>query len=137
MIQSNDLRLGNKVLWNDLICTVAGIQYFIDADENKEGHIVDLYNNGEMVQTPYVSYINPIPLTPEILEKCGFENKKLGKDYWELPNEKCINGWSEEFTFYLPYFEMNTYTGTVSIKALHQLQNLYFALTGEELKINL
>ncbi len=136
MIQSNDLRLGNKVLWNDLICTVAGIQYFIDADENKEGHIVDLYNNGEMVQTPYVSYINPIPLTPEILEKCGFEKKYSHSNLSKYVGNGTLY-WNDVMSLSYAFGHDYEEEPIEHTQYLHQLQNLYFALTGEELKINL
>jgi hypothetical protein len=71
----------------------------------------------------------PIPLTPELLEKAGF---KKG-----------------EYTFAKMDFTLNYNSdlgdyryrrqdgGATSIIHLHQLQNLYFALTGEELEITL
>ena len=79
---------------------------------------------------------SPIPLTPEILEKAGFE-KKYDGDYFTLPDELCKGGWDKRFIYYLPYFNLSTYTGNIQIAHLHQLQNLYFALTGQELAINL
>jgi len=75
----------------------------------------------------------PALITSEILEKCGFVNILGDVNYWNLPVEKCIGGWSEKFSYYLPYFGLNTYTGNITVKYLHQLQNLYFALTGQEL----
>ena len=82
--------------------------------------------------------LNPIPLTPEILGKSGFDSGVGGffiKDSdgdWLLFNG-LVNGVLEPDMYY---------TGAnISEKAkpkyLHQLQNLYFALTGEELKIEL
>lgn len=61
----------------------------------------------------------PIPLTPEILEKCGFEKCSCGGWKHGIHISKYDNG--------------KLYYKTVIIKYLHQLQNLYFALTGEEL----
>lgn len=63
-----------------------------------------------------------IPITPEILEKAGFRidpnsKKHAGKVY------RC-----QGVTINLE---------TSRIKYLHQLQNFYFALTGEELQIEL
>jgi hypothetical protein len=80
----------------------------------------------------------PIPLTPEILVKAGFV-KTCG--FWN----KTIPGQSgvKELSIML---ENKTLTITdvhddmVNIKLpelVHQLQNLYFALTGEELNIEL
>lgn len=88
---------------------------------------------------------HPIPLTPEILEKCGFQNYyghgvifRYKNVFWGLElyhgdfiltiNQPQFDRfgdieyekWGEEKTI---------------IHYLHQLQNLYFALTGEELDI--
>ena len=70
---------------------------------------------------------NPIPLTPEILEKCGF-----GKSD-SIHFGAVITG--ERVTDVKNVAEI--YVKRVGIRAqyLHQLQNIYFALTGEELKI--
>jgi hypothetical protein len=72
-----------------------------------------------------------IPLTPQILKKAGFDGKWLRAGGSELDYkddelgitgpDSCTSGQ----TFYAP------------CKHLHQLQNLYFALTGEELSITL
>lgn len=81
--------------------------------------------------------IKPIPLTEEWLLKFGFEKDHYKKEvYYTLSNDddyyieedKNIKLWDfnmkEGIGFYLRSF-----------KRVHQLQNLYFALTGEELKI--
>lgn len=80
---------------------------------------------------------SPIPLTPEILEKAGFKNPG-GQEYAGCYDYK-------EFSYYLPkkqvmiFFEENGISHWLpqKIEHLHKLQNLYFALTGEELEINL
>ena len=71
---------------------------------------------------------NPIPLTEEWLLKFGFEKHDNGEDFdeWSLGHV--------EFTD----FTDNTYEynpTVLSFKHVHQLQNLYFALTGEELTV--
>jgi hypothetical protein len=67
----------------------------------------------------------PIPLTPEILVKAGFENFE--------------DGWYSLFDFTWNIYDKVLRWMGVQIKChdLHQLQNLYFALTGEELNIEL
>lgn len=82
--------------------------------------------------------LNPIPLTPEILKKAGFDCGVGGfiirdSDGDQLIFNGLVNGVLEPDMYY---------TGAnISEKAkpkyLHQLQNLYFALTGEELNIEL
>lgn len=72
----------------------------------------------------------PIELTEEILLKCGFEFSHITGDERVFSNKK-IN------------LLINTYDNNIIkfnvfiIKHLHQLQNLYFALTGTELEIEL
>jgi hypothetical protein len=78
----------------------------------------------------FEAYGQPIVLTSDILEKCGFENILNGEYYYH----KVLG---EKITLYLPYFNLNYYIGSVQIKHLHQLQNLYYCLVGEELSINL
>ena len=70
----------------------------------------------------------PIPLSPEILEKCGFKKQLIkGKTdkYWFEKGEISYNEIHEKFWYH----------GVLenSPKYLHQLQNLYFSLTGGEL----
>jgi hypothetical protein len=80
----------------------------------------------------------PIPLTPEMLVSCGFEKSKLvftGDIGYRKSDEdgKYYIGLLENaygFSFHNPHFNLQ-------IKYLHQLQNLYFSLTGTELEINL
>lgn len=76
----------------------------------------------------YFELHSPILLTPEWLEKFGF-NQSGNKDIFilkgfEVDNEpfglvKYSEGWLWDF---------------VTIKYVHQLQNLYFTLTGNELQ---
>ena len=83
-----------------------------------------------------ITEIEPIPLTEELLKKCGFQQRPIRNDSYSLClQEFCIYRNKDTCHFELP----NEYGGTgsyVEIKSLHQLQNLYFALTGEELEMN-
>ncbi len=80
--------------------------------------------------------VSPIPLTPEILEACGFK-KNFGTD-WYRRNKMAIMFLDPE-----PDVPLNTafeYFNTSfpwTPIYLHQLQNLIHALTGEELTVNL
>jgi hypothetical protein len=79
-------------------------------------------------------WCKPIPLTEEWLLKFGFELKKVsmgGREY---------EGW-RNFSFHLDtnYIKNTLFYhwmgGNIEIKHVHQLQNLYFALTSEALTI--
>jgi hypothetical protein len=76
-------------------------------------------------------WVQPIPLTEEWLLKFGFAKTENG---W-LALDIC-NDWSYLYWERLAGLELsvNKYQITMPhIKYVHQLQNLYFALTGEEL----
>lgn len=136
-INEKELRLGNLIL---------GI-YYTEDDEGEEIEHDDIcevlaINNGDHFadysiyvdsksDTEIFSSFHPIPLTEEWLVKLGFERIEN--------NWKCLNlqfatiSWErlagltlsfEKESIYLPH-----------IKSVHQLQNLYFALTGQELTI--
>jgi len=71
----------------------------------------------------------PIPLTEEWLIKFGFSEKDERFeviDYWKDTLKVSI-GKSRT------WFCIKNNSFSVTIKHIHQLQNLYFALTGEEL----
>lgn len=92
--------------------------------------------------------MEPIPLTPEILEKCGFWYKPggiSGADMWqgmgfwyrvkELPNQEfLLRG---DFSRKKPIALKLVGWFNSNIEYIHQLQNLYFSLTGEELEVKL
>lgn len=77
----------------------------------------------------FPGFYNPIQLTPEILAKCGFKQTKGvgGAECWDNGNIE-INK------------EVDGYAGFASGKPfqhIHQLQNLYFDLTADELNVQL
>lgn len=97
----------------------------------------------EMARSRISEYhLEPIPLTPEILEKCGFEkgytdDKELYYTLELSPDIYCdlclISGIETKYTI----VKLLPYDRNFKFKYLHQLQNLFYALTGEELKVEL
>jgi len=87
---------------------------------------VEDFRDGEVVE--------PIPLTEEILLKCGFK-------FMDYLFKYCGNDIELSYEDGNVYLLSGTYVETPSelshIKHLHQLQNLYFSLCQEELKIEL
>lgn len=104
-----------------------------------ELRIGNYYNhNGEIRQvTPNTilevweserEWCKPIPLTEEWLLKFGFEiqGKRISKDWFFL--------WYDNDKIVFALAEMKEAVGAyLIIKYVHQLQNLYFVLTNEEL----
>ncbi len=93
--------------------------------------LIEVYHNPK--QTGFCSYedIKPIPLTEEILLKCGFEkiNAYAFRKKGFILNGRKVK---DSIGFHFTHYEC-----TVEYQHLHQLQNLYFALTGQELNIEL
>ena len=88
----------------------------------------------------YGDHIHPIPLTEDWLVKFGFngeinEISHCGNFYLNYDAEYGRHGmalWYQRGAWCFNH--TNTFT---VLKYVHQLQNLYFALTGEELTIKL
>lgn len=120
MIQEQELRIGNKVLYNGEIDEVYSIFHI---NGQMQPYRV-LLQGGRDKDGFCLLDIHPISLTSEILEKCAFKN---GGSYWILNDVIIYDGeLYGDFTYKYNYADKE-------IKYLHQLQNLYFALTGEEL----
>jgi len=83
------------------------------------------------IEGAHYGLVNPIPLTKDWLEKFGFEKTKFESSIKTLKYE-----WTSIY-FNNGYVEISVsgHSCPVSIQHVHQLQNLYFELTGEELKI--
>lgn len=134
MIQARDLRLGNafEYLIEDKI---EGNQWILN--------IIDAEDISTSVYHPetFSKHYRPIHLTPEILEKCGFELDHANSCYevGVYRNGKgnglsIENEISKKTVIVKQHGAFNTSMIIHnSIRYLHQLQNLYFALTGEEL----
>lgn len=121
MMQANELRTGNWIQEQSGRYIKAGY------------HEIRLLVIGECVDGKPPSY-KPIPLTPELLEKCGFKNvQQYGEDFMYSTDEWDILLSKRAYFFVWPA----VFHGDIEIYNLHQLQNLIYALTGQELEINL
>ena len=115
-MKANELRIGNKVWFNDIF------EWTITADD-----IVAFESDSEQFK--------PINLTEEWLVRFGFERVEGNQwyNFYKLDNFKIL-------------IHTKDYSSMINWKDcsiedrfnwnVHQLQNLYFALTGEELTIN-
>jgi hypothetical protein len=130
MIKANELRLGNWVHFTNSLGTEMNFQinvfhlaYMVEADPDYVQHGYGIkYIEGS---------IKGIALTPEILEKSGFVNEESDRG-WTFLGFALI-----EDTDGLFWLNEEVYFSITPCLHLHQLQNLYFALTGQELSVNL
>lgn len=81
--------------------------------------------------------LHGVELTPEILEKCGFVHIN-GKHQLEFKGDAGFLELEDDFSIaLLGGKEDFGFTPKNLLKYLHQLQNLYFSLTGVELEVTL
>lgn len=144
MIDAKDLRIGNWVnreYWNPhptepSIELDACLIYSIQSDR-----VSVRINDKKIIARIPTEKIQPIPLTPEILEKCGFY---VDIHYGVFNISIYIEGFNP-FTFRLRKGISGLMDGEYwvfisgglipeKIKYLHDLQNLYYAVTKKELE---
>lgn len=125
-MKANELRIGNYVQRIGYPLKVTGI---------KGG---DVWVDGNAVELEYYVYdgINPIPITEEWLVKFGFEKLNLySLDRW-IYNDFEIENMGKYFTVVVWSESCPHNTNYIGhCEYVHSLQNLYFALTGDELYI--
>jgi len=125
-MKTEDLRIGNYVKCVD-------------------GNIIRINKEDMMCILTQTYEVKPIPLKEEILLKCGFKcyaesgvSKGFSTGLNPVTNDymltltwlKCFkSNQLEDYPFYKNGYHV--------VKYLHQLQNLYFALCGEEMEVNL
>jgi hypothetical protein len=116
-MKANELRIGNLVLSKGVPVQIEEIMW------ETVRHCF-----GEFP----IDYVEPIPLTEEWLLKFGFEikldnfNWNAGIGINEIGDFKLALRHTDNFGWFYK-------SRCTPIKYVHQLQNLYFALTGEEL----
>jgi hypothetical protein len=141
-MKASELRIGNWVYYNfgnDLGTVIALTG---GRGTEKERVSIGVSNNSWSTSwfTSEIDEIKPIPLTEEWLKKFGFK-KGATSDYnfKQLDDEKYIavnkENYEYECIIAIENLEDETNSYLPHIKYVHQLQNLYFALTGEELTI--
>jgi hypothetical protein len=110
----NELRIGN---W------LRGYNFDGSAHKVTGNEIFDAYNDPDDFNAV------PVILTSEILDKCGFVKSIDGIVFYTKGDIS--------FEWYGTKLHFTDGCMGIDIYYLHQLQNLYFALTGEELKVEM
>ena len=145
MIHAKELRYGNKVqTQHGEIITVQQILSNTLVYDTQIKVTQEMAAVGKSYKTAYMTQvievvkesefqeIDPIALTPKILEKCGFRN--YIRDEWIL---KIGNG-HMDFEFNSEGLRLRQpIPSQVSLHYLHQLQNFLFSIAGFELEMEL
>jgi len=125
-MKASELRIGNLVYcWNPSTGT-----------HNETVISINWKHIRNRVEQPEDTTYEPIPLTEEWLVKFGFKDVqrgfysiKAGSTFFRLTPPQFMGEWQTEYCWVYDDFKFT------EVKYVHQLQNLYFALTGEELTI--
>jgi hypothetical protein len=118
MMKANDLRIGNVV---EMLSNTRGwIRYEITG--------LNIYQLSAYSEN-FKKDVRPIPITDELLLDCGFFLD--AETYYRYPLQDWLAIDIDDYCIRIAdSWEFG------KINYLHELQNLYFTLTGEELKIN-
>lgn len=128
MIKINELRIGNVVEYNGFHLPVYSITgaYPRKGTRYNNKALVDLVCDGFV--TADEDEINPIPITPELLTKCGFKIDQYGDYNLDSICFAMLNGMVFDVMF--PNIAYN-------LQYLHQLQNLYYMMHNKEMEVKL
>jgi len=133
-MKANELRLRNYIQIMDGSGHDCQPTEITSIKENSVGISCKIFNLS--LGTYYqLEDLEPIPLTEEWLLKLGF--KKNGEEYsitmmslvFVIQPPKPMGEWQTFYSWIYDTFKFSV------IKYVHELQNLYFALSGEELEI--
>jgi len=152
-MKATELRIGNKfhMLGSKMVNTVFAIsdntdrgKFNCDTPTHKEmySHLITVEENGNQYK-PWE--MDGIPLTEEWLAKFGFEKnmgfKSMRKSIhtgpvrWESNTYIVVGGIDSWIDVIRDSDGLVFQTPSLPCQYVHQLQNLYFALTGNELEL--
>ncbi len=138
MVKAEELRIGNMVQIGKaetMFITVETIGK--EGINRKEEYDEDMISEGAE-HSPYVDEykyedLQPVELTPAILEKAGFEYSQRRGTFTNNKMQLVQDG----NNVFLPLKHTLQEIKSIDFQYVHTLQNLYHSLTGQELTINL
>ena len=132
-IKATELRIGNYVSES----YSNGVFEVVNINSDKFEFVDMNHINFKAIGRYPINSIKPIPLTSEILLKSGFEigeKRTYSKEIESLSFCVYIDGEILELNSLILWQSDAVYFRGV-LKYVHQLQNIYFSLIGEELEI--
>lgn len=163
IMKVNELRIGNIVCVDnepyhphlkDVLMRVVSIEHRHDLPEYSVSleRVVRDNSDVNVNYSQLIRFIKPVRLTEDILLKCGFENTPhftvTDSKTLDIGRRRLLSIGSVEDCNQMMFIQSihnDKITDLVCVHNydyngwlhLHQLQNIYFSLTGEELKIDL
>jgi hypothetical protein len=142
-MEVQDLRIGNYLKIDGILVRVRSVYSFTNGSfKNNEG-TVEAYRYDSIFEPKKISAginrFEPIPLTEEWLVKFGFVKDKKHDNCCDLKLENDFYlqgvGYGKSNIKYEVILTDSSDNELTLVKHVHQLQNLYFALTNQELTI--
>lgn len=125
-MKSTDLRVGNLVLHNKQIFEI------YDIISTQDSVIIGQGDDTGGLQEVFISEIEPIQLTEKRLLKCGFKDEGTHLKL-NLRNNWCYEWFNNLLGFSLCKGRRGMCLGRIIY--VHELQNLHYSLTGQELNV--
>lgn len=136
MITSKELRIGNIIGWRTGFGQlVTGPVFQIEPDKIAISQSTPIDDNASGQSFMKLEGVEPIPLTPEWLERLGFEKKD---SVYEKKGFNTIADYGGQFISLYDggaQLEFGYYNNQIDCSFVHRLQNLYFVIMGEELTL--
>lgn len=133
-MKASELRIGNYVHHNERNYLSSYLDSYLTVCELTEKSITTFYHSchgGIQVVRNKKDY-QPIPITEEWLLRLGFEEDGIGWYFLQIEDHVTKLGYC--YNVISKIFEINEMEIN-GIQYVHQLQNLYFALTSKDLTI--
>lgn len=131
MIKVTELRIGNFV-------------EFHYPEEDSGGNMVGQSDIRQVRDGKDIDHVGewpdayePIPISPGVLGKCGFENNADAFGEFDSCHEDQEGNRIDCHKGVYKWWLVDRYSRFIEVKYLHQLQNLFLAISGEELNVRL
>jgi hypothetical protein len=137
MIQLNELRIGNLLKWKSSGGT--GISKVSFIENRHQDKTIYSSPNFQLESASQRVESSPIPLDKEWLDKLEFKFDDINKAWYKKGLVLCLKEDNDLMGSYnLGYFIDSSYLHKVSVhlKYVHEIQNVYYALTLKEIEIN-
>lgn len=130
VMKANELMEGIYVYFN----CFDGSKIIVKVTGFKDGIVYGVSKTGSHWCT--IEKVEPIPITPEILEKIGFK-REGGASYWHEGNhDACILHWNKDKVQLIVGYPSDDYMVKMNVKHVHKLQHA-FRLCGIEKEFEL